>query len=114
MFTTLRSKILSGFTALIAINVAFGLWSIYQFSTVGESATDAIASNSELISNTVQLAALVDRCTAAGLTDGEFANRVDRPQATGLPVEHVADRADRSQPTLRRVLGPVRIPVREA
>ncbi len=61
MFTTLRSKILSGFTALIAINVAFGLWSIYQFSTVGDSTTDAIATNYELISNTVQLAALVDR-----------------------------------------------------
>ncbi len=61
MFTTLRSKILSGFTALIAINVAFGLWSIYQFSTLGESATDAIASNYELISNTVQLGSVIDR-----------------------------------------------------
>jgi len=37
MFTTLRAKIFAGFAAIIAINVAFGLWSIYQFQGVGES-----------------------------------------------------------------------------
>lgn len=61
MFTTLRSKILAGFTAVIVINVAFGLWSIYQFSTVGESATDAIVGNYELVSSTLQLGQLIDR-----------------------------------------------------
>ncbi|MEO5931168.1 MAG: ATP-binding protein [Candidatus Kapaibacterium sp.] len=60
MFTTLRSKILAGFAAVIAINVVFGLWAIYQFSDVGGAATDAISSNYELITNTVQLSAIVD------------------------------------------------------
>lgn len=61
MFTTLRSKILAGFAALIAINVAFGLWAIYQFSDVGESATDAIASSYELVANSVQLGSIIDQ-----------------------------------------------------
>ena len=61
MFTTLRSKILAGFAAVIAINVVFGLWAIFQFSQVGESATDAIATNYELITNTVQLGFLADK-----------------------------------------------------
>jgi PAS domain S-box-containing protein len=61
MFTTLRSKILAGFAAVIAINVVFGLWAIFQFSQVGESATDAIATNYELITNTVQLGYLADK-----------------------------------------------------
>jgi hypothetical protein len=60
MFTTLRSKILAGFAAVIAINVVFGLWSIFQFAQVGEPATNALASNYELISNTIQLSYQVD------------------------------------------------------
>ncbi len=60
MFTTLRAKILAGFAAVIAVNVAFGLWAIYQFSDVGTSATEAIAENYELTANTVQLGSLVD------------------------------------------------------
>lgn len=47
--------------AVILINVAFGLWSIYQFSTVGESAADAIAGNYELVTTSLQLGQLIDR-----------------------------------------------------
>ncbi len=60
MFTTLRSKILAGFAAVIAINVVFGLWSIFQFSRVGNTATDVIATNYDLISNTIQLGSIID------------------------------------------------------
>ncbi len=60
MFTTLRSKILAGFAAVIAINVAFSLWAIVQFSDVGEQATEAIAANYELTVNVAQLGAVIE------------------------------------------------------
>jgi signal transduction histidine kinase len=61
MFTTLRSKILAGFAAIVAINVVFGLWTIYQFSQVGETMTQATSTNYELTSKIVELVAIVDR-----------------------------------------------------
>lgn len=61
MFTTLRSKILAGFAAIIMINVVFGLWTIYQFSQVGEAMTQATSTNYELTSKIVELVAIVDR-----------------------------------------------------
>ncbi|HVZ39634.1 MAG TPA: ATP-binding protein [Candidatus Kapabacteria bacterium] len=60
MFTTLRSKILAGFAAVIAINVAFSLWAIYQFSLVGGPATEAIADSYEFAGNIGQLGTLID------------------------------------------------------
>lgn len=61
MFTTLRSKILAGFAAIVAVNIMFGLWSIFQFSQVGESMTQATSTNYELTSKIVELVAIIDR-----------------------------------------------------
>lgn len=61
MLTSLRSKILAGFAAIITVNVAFGLWSIYQFASVGQSTADLVAGMYELNAAAVQLETIIDR-----------------------------------------------------
>ncbi|MCB0711158.1 MAG: HAMP domain-containing protein [Ignavibacteriae bacterium] len=45
MFTTLRSKIFAGFGAVIAVNIVFTLWAIYNFSSIGERVNERVAVN---------------------------------------------------------------------
>ncbi|MCE2502566.1 MAG: hypothetical protein J4G05_00665 [Chlorobi bacterium] len=40
MFTTLRSKIFAGFAAIITVNIVVMLWTIYNFSGIGERVED--------------------------------------------------------------------------
>ncbi len=60
MFTTLRSKIYAGFAAIIAINVVFGLWSIYQFRGVGESIDRTITPNFQVATTAIRLVTAAD------------------------------------------------------
>ena len=60
MLTSLRSKILAGFFTIVAVNVAFGLWTIYQLADVGESTVDLVASTYELNATAARLVSIVD------------------------------------------------------
>lgn len=60
MFTTLRSKINAGFAAIIALNVVFGLWSIFRFASIGESTDRILTPNYEAVATAIELMRMVD------------------------------------------------------
>jgi len=61
MFSSLRSKILAGFFAIVLLNVAFALWTIYQFDDVGETTVDLVSATYELTATATRLVAIADR-----------------------------------------------------
>ena len=60
MFTTLRSKINAGFFAIIALNVVFGLWSVFRFAHIGEYTDRMLTPNYEAAATAIELMQLVD------------------------------------------------------
>lgn len=60
MFTTLRSKINAGFFAIIALNVVFGVWSVFRFAHIGEYTDRMLTPNYEAAATAIELMQLVD------------------------------------------------------
>ena len=60
MFTTLRSKINAGFFAIIALNVVFGLRSVFRFAHIGEYTDRMLTPNYEAAATAIELMQLVD------------------------------------------------------
>ena len=59
MFTTLRSKIFAGFAAVIAVNIVFTLWAIYNFSGIGERVNVRVADTYQATAGSHQLARMI-------------------------------------------------------
>lgn len=60
MFTTLRAKINAGFAAIIALNVVFGLWSIFRFAHIGEATDRLLVPNYEAAATAIELMRMID------------------------------------------------------
>ncbi len=60
MFSSLRSRILTGFLAIAAVNLAFGLWAILQFSDVGDITIDLVSATYQLNTSATRLVGLID------------------------------------------------------
>lgn len=61
MFSTIRSKILVGFFALISLTVTFGLWTIVRVNEVGREAGRMISTTGEHVPEVVQLLVALER-----------------------------------------------------
>lgn len=60
MFTTLRSKIYAGFGVIIAINVVFALWAIFQFSMIGNEVNTNVAEHYALTAQSIRLSRIAE------------------------------------------------------
>lgn len=60
MLSSLRAKILAGFTAVAILNIVFGLWSIIQLSTVGDATVELVTSTYLVNTITSRMVNLVD------------------------------------------------------
>lgn len=60
MSSSLRSRILTGFLAITAVNLAFGLWAILQFSDVGDVTIELVTATYKLNTTATRLVGLID------------------------------------------------------
>lgn len=74
MFVTLRSKIVAGYTILVAVNLVFTLWAVNRFSTESSAATGAVGSYADRSTRLLQISTVVSRLLAESVDrsgDGE-------------------------------------------
>jgi len=95
MFSTIRSKILAGFFALISLTVAFGLWTILRVNEVGREAGRMIATTGEHVPDAVQLLVAIDeqaRLMEQVLVDSNRADATLRFDSLGIVVTTTLNR----------------------